>query len=272
MQSNFSIIPKKRKIQPEVSSSSDVVVANSVISPKLNGNEQPPLVASEAPPGLFSVLKFGGSSVGSPERLSHVLDFITHTLNNNPDRRLAVVVSAQGNTTDWLLDGADYASNGDLTASESMINTVEETAITNAFAANSIPATVSFTAAAPLNSSSDAVGTMLDGGTRKKRARTSSSSSSSSSSVPPMPKGFVPQIRKLLEPLHKIMEGMSLLKERTPQGLDYALSFGERLSAFVLSNLLQARGIDAVYVDARSWLCTDCHFGNAKVDWEATVS
>jgi aspartokinase/homoserine dehydrogenase 1 len=66
------------------------------------------------------------------------------------------------------------------------------------------------------------------------------------------------------------MEGMSLLRERTPQGLDYALGFGERLSAFVLTNLLCARGVDSVYVDARSWVRTNTHFGNAKVDWEET--
>ena len=85
-----------------------------------------------------------------------------------------------------------------------------------------------------------------------------------------MPHGYVQAIRRLLEPLRKIMEGMSLLLEKTPQGLDYALSFGERVSAFVLSQLLEARGIPATYVDARRWVSTDCHFGRAKIDWPKT--
>ena len=258
---SFSVVPKKHKIQP-----SDVIEAvpsqtsNLFHSPKnciQNGNDDNTDDTAAAPASLFTVLKFGGSSVGSASRLSHVLDVIAKSLIENPDRRLAIVVSAQGNTTDWLLDGADYASIGELDKAEQNINTIEETAITNAFAANSIPAKYSVKhLVKPLSGANDIVGTPLNCPT--------------GTTPQLMPKGFVPQIRKLLEPLHKIMEGMSLLKERTPQGLDYALSFGERLSAFVLTNLLQARGIDSTYVDARSWLRTDQHFGNAKVDWEAT--
>lgn len=77
-----------------------------------------------------------------------------------------------------------------------------------------------------------------------------------------------------MAPLRKIMEGMALLRERTPQGLDYALSFGERISAITLTHLLNARGVGAVFVDAREvaggWVRTNAHFGAATVDWATT--
>jgi aspartokinase/homoserine dehydrogenase 1 len=59
------------------------------------------------------------------------------------------------------------------------------------------------------------------------------------------------QIRKLLDPLKQLLLGMSLLRERTPQALDCVLSFGERLSAIVLTELLCVYEVPAVFVDAR---------------------
>ena len=61
-------------------------------------------------PGAFSVLKFGGSSVGSPVKLNQVLDTVAEWLEQRRSSMLSVVVSAQGNTTDWLLDAADFAA------------------------------------------------------------------------------------------------------------------------------------------------------------------
>ena len=212
------------------------------------------------------MLKFGGSSVGTALSLAQVLgtvgDIVAEGRRSDepsatststaqhlqqqpggtdrvPPAQVAVVVSAQGNTTDWLLDAADFASNGKLEQALHMVDRVAEQAITNAFAAISIPAG------------------QLPGNSRE-------------SSPGNIPAGFIQEVRKLLEPLRKLMEGMSLLREKTPQGLDYALSFGERLSAYVLARLLNARGIAALAVDARSWVLTDSHFGDARVDWEKT--
>ncbi|MEL6349273.1 MAG: aspartate kinase, partial [Myxococcota bacterium] len=53
------------------------------------------------------VLKFGGSSVGSTERLSKVLEIIVTEQRRSP---LAVVVSAMGKTTDWLIASAASCS------------------------------------------------------------------------------------------------------------------------------------------------------------------
>ncbi|QRK04534.1 bifunctional aspartate kinase/homoserine dehydrogenase I [Archangium violaceum] len=56
----------------------------------------------------WRVYKFGGSSLGTPGRLPRVLSLIT-----DAQRPLAVVVSALGDTTDWLISAARAAASGD---------------------------------------------------------------------------------------------------------------------------------------------------------------
>ncbi|WP_257456402.1 bifunctional aspartate kinase/homoserine dehydrogenase I [Archangium lipolyticum] len=56
----------------------------------------------------WRVYKFGGSSLGTPGRLPRVLSLITEA-----HRPLAVVVSALGDTTDWLISAAQAAARGD---------------------------------------------------------------------------------------------------------------------------------------------------------------
>eukprot|EP00945_MAST-04E_sp_MAST-4E-sp1_P008577 g8577.t1 len=185
------------------------------------------------PPSLFLVYKFGGSSVGTAERLKQVVATVAglsarlHAeAKPGPYRKtLLVVVSAMGNTTDHLLDAADYAASGDMAAAESCIDRVAELAISQAMAV------------------------------------------CASGHNPP---SLIANVRLFLSPLRDILKGMSLLREVTPLSLDFALSFGERLSAFLMSQILRTKGIAATFVDARSWVETDAHFGNAKVKWNET--
>ncbi len=80
---------------------------------------------------------------------------------------------------------------------------------------------------------------------------------------------FMSSCRSFLEPLRQLLTGISLLREKTPAALDAVLSFGERLSACVLTELLRtAYGVPAVFQDAREWVLTDDSFGAARVDWE----
>jgi aspartate kinase len=58
-------------------------------------------------PAEISVLKFGGTSVKSPGRIKHVCQIISQRLQNGP---VLVVVSAMGDTTDYLLKLAQQAS------------------------------------------------------------------------------------------------------------------------------------------------------------------
>jgi bifunctional aspartokinase / homoserine dehydrogenase 1 len=72
------------------------------------------------------VLKFGGSSVGSAEKLGQVVHLIaaehaalrSSSESNSGAQRLVIVVSAAGDTTDWLIDAADLASAGHLDEGE----------------------------------------------------------------------------------------------------------------------------------------------------------
>ncbi|KEO74980.1 bifunctional aspartate kinase/homoserine dehydrogenase I [Anditalea andensis] len=70
--------------------------------------------------------------------------------------------------------------------------------------------------------------------------------------------------------LSDLYHGIFLVKECTPRTLDYVLSFGERLSTYILSSGLRALGMETVYVDARDLLKTNDRFGNAKVDFPST--
>jgi aspartate kinase len=54
----------------------------------------------------MKVLKFGGTSVGSPERMIHLLDII------DPEQRQIVVLSAVSGTTNSLVEIASHFSNG----------------------------------------------------------------------------------------------------------------------------------------------------------------
>lgn len=59
------------------------------------------------------VLKFGGTSVGSGERIRRVASIIAHWIEETPGTWPVVVVSAMSGITDQLLRIARHASNGD---------------------------------------------------------------------------------------------------------------------------------------------------------------
>ncbi|EOZ92399.1 Homoserine dehydrogenase [Indibacter alkaliphilus LW1] len=67
--------------------------------------------------------------------------------------------------------------------------------------------------------------------------------------------------------LEDLFHGIFLIKECSPRTLDYVGSFGERLSAYILTELLKLEGFPAVYLDARKVIRTNDRFGNAKVDF-----
>ena len=174
----------------------------------------------------WSVLKFGGSSVGDPGRLLKVLENIERERGRG---RIAVVVSAMGDTTDWLIEAMGHAARGDLEAAEGVVDRVGDLATTNALVA-----------LREVEDAERAVAGVAE---------------------------ITPMVRELLAPLRQILLGVSLLKQATPQSLDLVMSFGERLSATVLAEVLRARGLDAFFLDARTWTRTDDAFGQARVDW-----
>ncbi len=177
----------------------------------------------------YRVLKFGGSSVGAPERLVRVIHVIAEAAQRG---EVAVVVSAMGDSTDWLMEAVRTAAAGDAVAAEREVDRVADLAITNGLMALK-----------ELGAS--------DGG------------------VVGAPQ-ITPLVREVLAPLRQVLHGVALLRECTAQTLDLVMSFGERTSARVLTELLGARGTQSLYVDARDWNVTDDTFGDAMVDWDTT--
>lgn len=78
------------------------------------------------------------------------------------------------------------------------------------------------------------------------------------------------QVKVMINELEDVLHGIFLVRERTPRTLDFIMSFGERLSAYIISEAFRDRGIEADFLDARKVVRTDAHFGGAKVDFTAT--
>jgi aspartokinase/homoserine dehydrogenase 1 len=70
--------------------------------------------------------------------------------------------------------------------------------------------------------------------------------------------------------LEDLFHGIFLIKENSARTLDYVASFGERLSAFILSEAMAGQGIKTQFVDARDLIRTNDRFGQARVDYEVT--
>ncbi len=64
----------------------------------------------------MKVLKFGGTSVGSPERMRHVAELITR------ERRNVVVLSAMSGTTNTLVEIAEYLYKGNIPGAQETVN------------------------------------------------------------------------------------------------------------------------------------------------------
>lgn len=73
-----------------------------------------------------------------------------------------------------------------------------------------------------------------------------------------------------LAELETALSGIALLRERTPRVTDLVASFGERLSVPLLAAALEATGVRARAVDARTFLVTDAAHGAASCDRRKT--
>lgn len=73
------------------------------------------------------------------------------------------------------------------------------------------------------------------------------------------------RLKVFFNELEDVLHGVSLTRELTDRTRDFVLGFGERFSAFVISEALNNTGVDAEYIDARQLIKTDDEFGNARV-------
>jgi aspartokinase/homoserine dehydrogenase 1 len=162
---------------------------------------------------MIKILKFGGSSVATPENIRKVKAIVEQSAENK-----FVVVSALGGVTDQLIKACTLAAGGGAFKKE--LEKVEQRHLDAAKAL-----------------------------------------------VLPQKQGHVlSELKVLLNELEDYLQSMSRLQEHTPKMQDYVLSFGERMSAFLVSEVIN----DAVLLDARSIIKTDSAFGRAQVDFEKT--
>lgn len=166
------------------------------------------------------ILKFGGSSVGSPDRIQNVIQIVKASYDGQ--HPLIVVVSAFGGVTDQLIAAAKTAAG-------------------------------------------HSVYKMLWIALKERHV------AAAEKLIPPenLPKALK-VIEEEFQSLSNILEGLYLVKEITAKTLDEVMSFGERLSAFIISEAMKALVPESVYGDARKWIKTDRTFGEARVDYAET--
>jgi bifunctional aspartokinase / homoserine dehydrogenase 1 len=167
----------------------------------------------------MKILKFGGSSVATPERIKAVIEIARGYLPGE----IALVFSAFGGVTDQLITLSQLAVKGD-NAYKDNLSHLEKRHL-------------------------DAVRELIN------ITRQTST---------------LAQVKFQINELEDILHGVFLVKERTARMLDYIMSFGERLSAFIICEAFKENGIEAEYLDTRDIVRTDSNFGYAKVDFEVT--
>lgn len=161
----------------------------------------------------MKVLKFGGTSLGSPEAIERVISIIIKEKHSYP-----IVVSAFGGVTDLLIDTATRAAKGDESYKELLLN-IEDRHIS-------------------------VIQELIN-------AKHQSS--------------ILAHTKVTLNELDEAMRGIFLIKECSPRTLDLITSFGERLSAYIVSEVLKSKDVKAQMLDARKCLKTDDRYGGAMV-------
>lgn len=166
----------------------------------------------------MKVLKFGGSSVASADRIRDVAAII---IKSAAREKTIVVVSAFQGVTNALLAAASTAASGN----RDFLMMHEELAV---------------------------------------RHRTVASELLGAGSA-----DVLDHLGRLLADLHDVLQGMYLLRHSPAQALDLTASFGERLSAFIVSAFLRQQH-PSVFVDTREMVVTDDQFTRAGVLFDQT--
>ena len=175
----------------------------------------------------MKILKFGGTSVGSPEGIGLIIKILKS--NNTAKKTPVVVVSAFSGETDTLIGLARSAATG---SSASSVDAASKGGI-------SFMDLLALTETRHKN-----IAMRFLKGTERKDA--------------------ISEINSLIGELKHILDGINLLGELSLRTLDLVMSFGERLCAQLLARILSANGIEADYLDARTLIKTNDRFGNAQ--------
>jgi aspartokinase/homoserine dehydrogenase 1 len=178
------------------------------------------------------ILKFGGTSVGSPQAIEQVVE-IVRAKGTEP---CVVVVSAFSGVTDALIEAAvDSEQGGDR----------QELPAAGSLSPTPCPLP-------SLKTRHEECARYFLTGERLDAA--------------------LAEIGAAFAELESLVKSVAILKVLPPRTLDMIMSFGERLSAFIIAQIFRAKGLNAEYLDSRDVIKTDTSFGAAKVLREQTYS
>ncbi len=171
------------------------------------------------------ILKFGGSSVGTPERIERVINIAISALKREQKAcglaegryPIALVVSAFQGITDLLIKLGTLASRGD----ESFRGILEDVEKRHLDTVNKL---------VPVSGRSS----------------------------------ILANVKVVFNELEDVLQGVFLIHELSPRTKDLIMSFGERLSAYIISEVFKVHDVEAQFMDARDVLITDDRFGNAR--------
>lgn len=80
----------------------------------------------------------------------------------------------------------------------------------------------------------------------------------------------LPLIEQHFDELKTLLEGLAILGEVPPRGLDKILAYGELLSSFIVADAMAERGIPTRLMDARELIKTDDRYGGASPMFDLT--
>ena len=79
------------------------------------------------------------------------------------------------------------------------------------------------------------------------------------------------KLKLMLNDLEEILQGVFALRELSPQSKDLIVSYGERLSNYMVSKIMEQFIPDSIFIDASHYIKTDSNFGNAHINEELTA-
>ena len=160
------------------------------------------------------VMKFGGTSMGSAERIQVAAQICADQKKLRPT---LAVVSAMSGVTDLLLNTLRHAEAGDESGIQANMERLTERHL-------------------------QTCEELLNG---QRCERTTHG------------------VRNLITDFRRIANGVLMLGERPPRSVDEAVAIGERLSALMMAEYLEAAGVSARAVNGADVIVTDAVFGNA---------
>lgn len=160
------------------------------------------------------VMKFGGTSVGSPAAIARSADLV---LEQARGCRVAVVVSAMSQVTNMLLGALDAGAGGD---QDGLAEILER-----------------------LRAKHEAACSELLPASRQLPVRE--------------------RMEVIVSEFERLARGMLLLGERPPKAVDAAAPTGERLSSLLVSEVLNAKGVQSESVSGEGLIVTDGVHGAA---------